>query len=750
MTGWTLLPSLVVRSAGFPWETVERLAHPRAAAAADSLLDLYDEADRLRAALPPGPRLTRGQQARLRGRRPLPSGGAIPADWLQRWNTVAEAIAAAQGRLSAAAGADEREAAASFAELVADPRFLDALACSGPGVYRDIGRGRLSGARLRRQVASYAQRLAAKCETMSFFGPINYATIRTGLGSPAVLSWQGYRECSARRAYLSAWAFDQVHAQVLASPGLLGSLVPRRKTFARIPAGDQALATLASHADGVRTVAEISALAGLTPGEAAGALQVAVDRGLLTHDLTPAATEIDPVRWLHRRLGAQGDRRLHDVIGLLERYPASDAAAKLALQAELGSPGASAGPAAPAAVRPKFYNDRLAVTEAAAGTLDLQIGADLARDLATAVPAVLDLLAHVAVRTRRRTNGSVARTLGPGLFPFTTVLRTCASLSAEHDPWLRDAIARSVAAAGSRVAEIDLAGMIPDPPPPNLPVLCSADVMVATASLPGYRGGRDLLVVGDYHDAPLLTPWALQFHADAAGILAARDQCIRKVLGEHRAVSVVARRNTGLPPLRFPGPVVEIGPVDDPAERIPLDRLYVRSDGKRASLHAAGQDGELFLHNGELDTGVHTAFALPRIRPPMLPDAGYLPRLRYGGVVLSRRRWRLLPGPLDEATDRPGGPFWSDGLALRRALRAAGVPARFFAKASHERKPVYVDLDSPLLTDGLLRLARNAQSLHATEPMPGPDQMWLRDGPLRFAAELRCVYLRPAGSGATR
>ena len=92
----------------------------------------------------------------------------------------------------------------------------------------------------------------------------------------------------------------------------------------------------------------------------------------------------------------------------------------------------------------------------------------------------------------------------------------------------------------------------------------------------------------------------------------------------------------------------------------------------------------------------------------------------------------------------------ADGLALRRALRDAGVPARFFAKASHERKPVYVDLDSPLLTDGLLRLARDAQTLDATEPMPGPDQMWLRDGSLRFAAELRCVYLRPAGSGATR
>jgi hypothetical protein len=762
VTAWTLLPTLVVRSTGFPWETVERLAHWRSACAADSLLDMCDEADRVRAELPPGLRLTRGQHARLRSYRPLPPGCPAPADWLQGWNTVTEAIAAARGRLSAATTEDEREAAAAFAALVADPRFLDAVACSGPGVFRDITKGRLAATRLRRQVASYAQRLATKCETMSFFGPINYATIRTGLETSAVLSWQGYRACAARRAYLSAWAFDQVQSEVLADSRLLAALVPRRKTFAGIPTGDAASAALAGHADGSRTLADISARDGLTPGEAARALKTAVDRGFLTHDLMPAATEIDPVRWLSRRLGArtgEPGKRLQDVIRLLERYPAADAASKLALQAELGDAGrpAQAGTALPpttevatpaatatAAGRPKFYNDRLPVTEAAAGTLDLQVGGELARDLAGAVPVVLDVLAHVAMRTRRHTNGNLARELGPGRFPFTSVLRKCAGLPVAHDSWLRDNIALSLASAGPETTEIDLAGLLPTPPPPELPVLCSVDVMAATAVLASYRSGCTPLVIGDFHDAPLLTPWALQFHPDAAAVLVERDRRIRQALGEHRAVSVVARRSTGLPPLRFPGPVVEIGPVDEPAERIPLDRLYVLCDGKRACLRAHGHDGELFLHNGELDTGVHTAFALPRIRPPMLPDTCYLPRLRYGGVVLARRRWRLVPGPLGDAPDS------FDGLALRRSLRSAGVPARFFAKASHERKPVYVDMDCPLLMDGLLRLARDAQTLHASELLPGPDRMWLRDGTLRFAAELRCVYLRSAGPGGHR
>jgi hypothetical protein len=737
---WTLLPALVVRSAGFPWQTMDGLVHRRSARAADSLLELYDEAARLRTELPAALRLTRGQHARLRGRRPLPPDCPAPADWVRHWNKVTEAIAAARDQLAAATAEDERDAAAAFAALAADPRFLDAVACSGPGVYRDIAKGRLTATRLRRQVASYAQRLAAKCETMSFFGPVNYATVRASLGTSAVLSWQGYRTSAGRRAYLSAWAFDQVQSEVLSDPALAATLVPRRKTFAGTPAGPAGPARLARHADGTRTLAEIATREGLAPGEAAHALTAAVARGFLTHDLIPPATEIDPVRWLARHLRARGGepgKRLRDVIDVLERYPAADAAAKLALQAELGDAPATSG-------HPKFYNDRLPVTEAAAGTLDLQIGGELARDLTEAVPAVLDLLAHVAMRTRRSTNGNLARALGPGRFPFTSVLRTCAGLPAAHDSWLHDNIVRSLASAAAQAGDIDLAGLLPAPPPPELPVLCSVDVMVAAGTLAGYRGESTPLVIGDCHDAPLLTPWALQFHPDAAAVLAERDRQIRHALGEHRVVSVVARRSTGLPPLRFPGPVVEIGPAGEPADRIPLDRLYVLSDGERARLLARGRDGELFLHNGELDTGVHTAFALPRIRPPMLPDTGYLPRLRYGRVVLARRRWRLLPGPLSELPDLP------DPLALRRSLRDAGVPARFFARADHERKPVYVDMDSPSLIDGLRRLTRDARTVYASELLPGPGQLWLHDGPLRFAAELRCVYLRQAGSGGCR
>ncbi|MFC7037170.1 hypothetical protein, partial [Nonomuraea rubra] len=77
---WTLLPAVVVRSAGFPWELVLSLVHPRAAEAATAVvrlerqaLDLLAEAP-ARDPRPPatpsgragGGRLRRGLRGRLR------------------------------------------------------------------------------------------------------------------------------------------------------------------------------------------------------------------------------------------------------------------------------------------------------------------------------------------------------------------------------------------------------------------------------------------------------------------------------------------------------------------------------------------------------------------------------------------------------------------------------------------------------------------------------------------------------------
>ncbi|WP_231330586.1 lantibiotic dehydratase [Actinomadura graeca] len=742
--GWELLPTLVVRSAAFPWEMAADIACPGAGALADEVAGLEAEARDLLAEPPPAAgRPNRGTLSRLRNLRPLPPGTPVRDDWLAAWNATTSRLELSRRRLAGLVEAEGTLTRDAFDQVASDGRFLDAVVCSSPGVYRDLRRGR-PGARLRRQIASYVQRFCAKCETMSFFGPINYG--RVDPAGTTGFAWSGHRECPRRTAFPAARVLDGLVDRVLKDPALLAGLVARRKTWTAEPRGG-----VVGQCDGARTVAEIARAAGRGVEQTAAEVAAAVRRGLLTHDLCPPATVPDALGWLRERLRAREDpgapatplaQTADGLAALLGGYPAASPDEKLSVQARVaelagGDTGKGTGG--------RFYNDRVIVHEAAVGTLRVTVGGPLAADLAGLVPRALAPLAEDAEQTRRLTGALLAERLGRGVFRLSDVLRTGAGLRVRYGDHLTRRVAEILRDAAPGTTSVDLAGRLDDPAPPSVPVLCSVDVMVAAADLAEYRPGRTPLVLGDIHDAALLTPWALQFHPGAPQAIEERDGAIERALTGHTALNVIARRRTGLPPLQFPGPVLELGGTSaDPGRgRIGLDRLEVHSDGERVTLRAEGAGEPLLFHNGELETAVHTALALPRVRRPRLPDLPYVPRLTWGNVVLSRRCWRLEESETATLADAAGDCGRLTAMARLRAAR--GLPARFFASSAGERKPVYVDAHSPALLDGLLRLARTAERITVSEALPGPPESWLRDGPYRFAAELRCVYLRGAG-----
>lgn len=748
---WELLPAVVLRSAGFPWQMVESLTYERTRELLDELSALEAEAAEVAARLRPHGRLARGQQSKLRNLRPLPPSETFTEDWLAEWNDVAGRVTRARERIASTVDADAALVEKALTGIRTDPRVNDAIVCSSPAVHRDLARGTTSG-RIRRQLGSYAQRLASKSETMSFFGPINYGRVDAGADAPTTLTWRGHQEIPVRQAHTAARVNDAVQALLTEDDVLVTRLVPVRKTVSRAPRGDGLLASLVREADGERTVAGIAARLGVAEEDAAGQFRTAVAKGLLTHALCPPATVVDPLRWTVERIDASdtgtasraaGVRALlMKVLDLLDSYPAAPPERKMTVQAELASllPGAS-GPAQGG----RFYNDRVIVHEAAVGTADLTVRGPLARDMCEGVAPVLDLLAHEAESTRIRTNRAVAARLGRGRIPLTRALRECASLEIVTGGWLGTELGKVIADAGADRAELDVAGLLPTPTAPSEPVLCSIDVLVAASDLADYRPGDTPLVLGDIHDAALLTPWALQFHPDSAELLAARDTAVRRALGDRLAVNVISRRTTGLPPLEFPGVVLELGGTAAPGrERVGLDELWLDSDGERVELRSEAHPGRsLLFHNGELDTAVHTALALPRIRRAVLPDLPHVPRLRWGNVVFSRRRWTV---PSAAVLDAAGRPQDADRLQeSARLVREHGLPTRFFVKSPAERKPVYVDTAAPELLKGLARLAGTAEQLAVSEPLPAPEDTWLRDGELRFASELRCVYLRGGG-----
>jgi hypothetical protein len=74
------------------------------------------------------------------------------------------------------------------------------------------------------------------------------------------------------------------------------------------------------------------------------------------------------------------------------------------------------------------------------------------------------------------------------------------------------------------------------------------------------------------------------------------------------------------------------------------------------------------------------------------------------------------------------------------------MPRRVFVKSPLERKPMYLDTESPVLARIFCRHARHAaaeapaERMQFTEMLPGPEECWLADPEgNRYVPELRIV-----------
>jgi hypothetical protein len=116
-----------------------------------------------------------------------------------------------------------------------------------------------------------------------------------------------------------------------------------------------------------------------------------------------------------------------------------------------------------------------------------------------------------------------------------------------------------------------------------------------------------------------------------------------------------------------------------------------------------------------------------------VPGIHRWPRFTSDRLVLFRRRWILVPAkPPEDAL------FFAQ---VARWRREHGIPRHVFVHTAADPKPFYADLHSPLFVDLLRRALSEESTLHIVEMLPGPDEMWVRDGRGRYAAEF-LVHLR--------
>ena len=122
----------------------------------------------------------------------------------------------------------------------------------------------------------------------------------------------------------------------------------------------------------------------------------------------------------------------------------------------------------------------------------------------------------------------------------------------------------------------------------------------------------------------------------------------------------------------------------------------------------------------------------------------HIPRLVVDRLVISRESWSFQAVDLkfiDEKNEH------ERFLEVRRWMRKHGLPRFAFAKLPVEVKPIYVDFDSLIYVEMLVKMIRRTlasdrahEPITVTEMLPQPDELWLRDheGHL-YTSELRIV-----------
>jgi hypothetical protein len=608
----------------------------------------------------------------------------LTGDWAL-WRDVAVRSAGFPvGALDVFGAPDE---SAQLAEVAADPAFGEAVIWQNRSAYRTAvvkiaGRGTEPGSRRRQRdgvVAGYWQRYCAKNDTVGFFGPLAWGTVRDDGPAVAVRS-RGL--VASRAVHFESWCLEALVRAVD-----VPVVVPlNRRPEVEVRGQLEAL----GHVGGLRALERLEAArAAVASARGRDALLAALDGfDAVFEELTgvsPAPTEdgleggrtplyLDCMRDLDVDLGpALVEELARGLTVLLEasrwwcgRSFAHATAIVAAARAEAGV-GAE-GPLGPllAHAFPALW-------------------AELPPRLGAQVPELRDRVAALVEDPDE-----------------TTIAARAAAAFADHGPaW-------------------------------PLSVFHSADIQIAARDLAAIEAGDHLAVVGDFHGGnnPLMqglfsTRFAdvgrflAQLHADTGEPMLLpippRSASVRmssRNMPDFAGPTDVQLAGPGLTPIHVGGPSRHIGDLVVRGEEV-VDP----AGGFRVPLHHL-----LF---------VPTFLSAMRTFAPF-PDAG--PRIAVGRTVLRRASWRA------RAADRPaeasGVAAWAAGLGVPH--RAFCLPSGEAKPVYVDfRSPALARNLHRML--GRAAQADPAASVRLTEMLPGPDACWLDHHGARYTSEFRIV-----------
>ncbi len=259
----------------------------------------------------------------------------------------------------------------------------------------------------------------------------------------------------------------------------------------------------------------------------------------------------------------------------------------------------------------------------------------------------------------------------------------------------------------------------------------SADLQIAAAGTDAVARGDFLVVLGDFHggDNPLAQGLFGLRHPDPAAMM--RRIAAEAGPGVHlspprRGVVEMTARSWPM----YPAGDIVVVSGDEPAPagttRVALEDVVV-------------DDGHVSDRAGTFRVTLAQFLYLPIFVASLRsfdPIGEHDGRAQIGRLVVRRASWSA------PAAELPAGPG-----DLAAWARDRGLPRRVFARSPLERKPRYVDFESPSLCRTLARFVAPARErapgapVEFTEMLPGAEECWLQSDAGHHTSELRIVAL---------
>ena len=632
-----------------------------------------------------------------------------------------------------------------------------------------------------RHLLLYLQRICAKNDSLSEFGPEGWGSVERELRGVKVGPLPGI---AARETFLERWTAHGVAAALNADPEIRVELSPRLHPNGRIEGNQFIFADrLETAALDARTVEILNRCDGITPaysfGEEIGALEELAAKNMIRWEVEVAALEphafdvliSDIAGWRDTPVRARWLELLRPIAALPFRFAqAGDTPTRAEIMDEARRQLQNLGTARETSDR-FLYSASNPIGEECFRECHFSIGQDLIDEVTTDTEPWIDLwrdnYAFVASRVNAGLRALFEKaTLQNGALPFPAFLRHCAMLKM---PLTGPAMVGLAHMAFQEVKAAFRERMRDRPEAEEWELTAddchfirqnfqyerfdeftypSADLQLEARSVEAVARGEYRWILAELHPPVALLHhgfyWACPDKAALGDALALATRGSRSFhfgfFAADFTAATAVRLLDAVPNLtNFVAP--ERG---DPRWRlIPPSEIevYVNDKNGDVALRLIGSKEHLgsFARAWVIPLGFH---------PFHFGRAPHMPRLRCGRVIVQRRSWSV---SLEELGV---GDFTGVSrdliLAVERLRAAKGWPRHIYIRPSEQAlrrsgaegrdkdtKPVFIDLESYLFLEILHRWLTKAGELEVTEMLPDPDHLLWQEPDGRRSFELR-------------